>query len=359
MRLGYRSILFILLFILPLTLLSVYLMRFATDRFHSDAAISITQDNNSTTSLDLTVLGLPAIADDKDAVTLVTFMNSMDMLQHLDSVLQLRQHYSDASIDWWSRLPPEASQEDFHTYMQHYVVIEYDSVSHLINIHVQAFSRDYAQKIVNALLARSQTFVDNMNARVTQEQTRFFESQLEASEMRVREAKNALLAFQRENQLLTTDTEAAMINANISTLDSLLISKQGQLTIKRRELNENSPVIQVLKAEIETLTEQIVQEKKRLTGGTGNVSELDVKFREIQFNLEFVTNIYKSNLTQLEQARLQAIQRLKYLIIIIQPSLADASLYPDRSYILMTALMLFLMVYFVVSLLAAIVREHV
>ncbi|HRX35116.1 MAG TPA: hypothetical protein P5337_01855 [Aestuariivirga sp.] len=359
MRFGYRSYLFILLFVIPLALLCVYLMRFATDRFHSDAAISITQDNNNTASLDLTVIGLPAIADDKDALTLVTFANSLDMLQYLESQLQLRQHFSSPDIDWWSRLPPEASLEDFHKYMTHYVVVEYDTVSHLINIHVEAFSRDYAQKMVNAILARSQTFVDNMNARVTQEQTRFFESQLTTSEMRVREAKNQLITFQRENQMLTTDTEAAMINSNIGALDRLLIEKQGELTIKQRELNENSPVIQILKAEIDTLNKQIDKEKQRLTGGASGVSELDAKFREIQFNLEFVENIYKSNLTQLERARLEAIQRLKYLIIITQPSMADASLYPDRPYIIITGIMILLMIYFIVSLMVAIVREHV
>lgn len=359
MRFGYRTYLFILLFIIPLALLSVYLMRFATDRFHSDATVSITQDNNNTASVDLTVIGLPAIADDKDALTLVTFAVSLDMLQYLESQLQLRQHFSATDIDWWSRLPPEASLEDFHSYMSHYVVVEYDTVSHLINIHVEAFSRDYAQKLVNAILTRSQTFVDNMNARVTQEQTRFFESQLTTSEMRLREAKNQLITFQRENQLLTTDTEAAMINSNIGALDRLLIEKQGELTIKQLELNENSPVIQILKAEIDTLNKQIEKEKQRLTGGAGGVSELDSKFREIQFNLEFVETIYKSNLTQLERARLEAIQRLKYLIVITQPSMADASLYPDRPYIIITGMLILLMIYFIVSLMLAIVREHV
>ena len=88
------------------------------------------------------------------------------------------------------------------------------------------------------------------------------------------------------------------------------------------------------------------------------MSELDAQFREIQFNLEFVTNIYKSNMAQLEQARLQAVQRLKYLVVVTTPSLADASLYPDRPYIIGTAVIVLLMIFFVVSLLAAIIREH-
>jgi capsular polysaccharide transport system permease protein len=359
MRIGFRTVLFFLAFIVPLGLLTFYEMRFATDRFHSDATISITQDSNNTASLDLTMIGLPSVADSKDALTLITFITSFDMLQYLDSQLQLRQHYSNPNIDWWSRLPAEASQEDFHRYIQNFILVEFDASSHLVSIHVQAFARDYAQKIVNTILARSQVFVDNLNARVTDEQTRFFQGQLSLSEARLKEARNTLLKFQRENSLLTTESEAAMINANISALDRLLITKQGELSTKQRELNENSPVIQGLKSEIETLTKQIVQEKHRLSGGGGAaVSELDAKFREIQFNLEFVENIYKSNLSQLERARIEAIQRLKYLIVVTTPTMADASIYPDRPYIIITAAIILLMAYFILSLIGAIIREH-
>jgi capsular polysaccharide transport system permease protein len=268
MRIGYRSVLFLLLFLLPLGTYAWYQLRIATDRFHSASTISITQDDNSTTSLDLTVIGLPAVADDKDALTLVTFITSLDMLQHLETTLQLRQHYSEPSIDWMSRLPAEASWEDFHKYLEDYIVVEYDLTSRLVNIHVQAFSREFAQKVVTTILDRSQIFVDSLNSRVTLEQTKFFENQLKTSEARVRDAKTELLKFQREYGLLTTDTEAAMISASIGTLNSLLITKQGELDVKRRELNENSPVILNIKAEISSLTKQISQEKERLSGGT-------------------------------------------------------------------------------------------
>ena len=68
--------------------------------------------------------------------------------------------------------------------------------------------------------------------------------------------------------------------------------------------------------------------------------------------------IYKSNLGQLERARVEAIQRLKYLVIVTTPSIADASLYPDRTYNIGTAVLILIAVFFVLSLLAAIIREH-
>lgn len=359
MRIGVRTVLFILLFVLPMAAVMTYTLRYATDRYHSEATILITQDNNSAQTLDLTVLGIPAIASSKDALTLVTFITSIDMMNHLESQLQLRQHYTASGIDWLSRFEPERSAEEFLEYLTNYIFVEYDTESQLIAIHVQAFEREYAQRIVNTILDRSQQFVDQLNARVTDEQTQFFEKQLATTESRVKDAKRELLEFQRVNRLFSTDTEASLVTANIGALEKVLLEKQGELTTRLRELNESSPAIQVLRAEIDTIKAQMIQEKDRLSGGSSAaVSELDAKFRDIQLNLEFVTNIYKSNLAQLEQARLQAVQRLKYLVIVTAPSLADASLYPNRPFIIVTAIMVLLMIFFIISLLVAIIREH-
>ena len=359
MKISSRAVTFFLLFLLPLAAVSAYEIHYASDRYHSNAIVNITAGSSAAPTLDLSMLGLPATADSKDALTLMVFASSLDMLQYLDDKLHLRKHYADPGVDWLSRLPDNASLEDFHDYMASHISVVQDRDSHLISIEVQAFTREFARDIVNAILERSQIFVDKVNARVTDEQTKFFEKQLLVSEARLKEVKDQLLTFQRENRLFNTDVEATMVNTNIAALEKVLIEKQGELTVGLKSLNENSPVIQILRSQIDTIQKQLATEKDRLSGGSsGAVSELDAQYREIQFNLEFVGNLYKSNMTQLEQARIEAIQRLKYLIVVTQPSLADASLYPNRPYVIGTAAILLLMVYFVLSLLIAIIREH-
>ncbi len=359
MRSRANIVLFLLFFILPLLAVIVYEVRFATDRYHSDASLTITEEHGASPSIDLSVIGLPAPGGSKDALVVLEFILSLDMLQYLDQNVDLRQHYSASNIDWLTRLPASASLEDFHVYMADYLTAAYDADSQLIRIQVQAFNREYANKLVNLILARSQEFIDKLNAKITTEQTQFFEKQLVDSEKRLRELKLQLLNFQREHRLLTTTAEATLVNANIGEIERLLLLKEGELSARSQELNESSPVMQVLRSDIQTLKMQLAKEKERLSGGnSGAVSELDAQFREIEFNLDFVGGIYKSNLTQLEQVRMDAVQRLKYLIIVTQPTIADASLYPDRIYVIGTAAMILLMVFFILSLLVAIIREH-
>lgn len=358
MRNRANFVLLILLFVLPLAAIAVYEYVYATDRYESSASIVITEEQGAPVGLDLSVLGLPAVGSSKDALVTLEFINSLDMLKYLDSSFSLRAHFSDPKVDWWARLPAAASVEDFHQFLPSYLQVSYDADSQIIGIRFQGFDREYSKKIVDAILARSQEFIDKLNSKITTEQTAFFERQLKNSETRVREIKAQLLKFQRDNRLQSTGVESELVNSTIAELYKRLVVRQGELATRLTELNDSSPIIQVLRSEIESIKKQLEQEQERLSGGSAAVTELDAQFREIQFNLEFVTNLYKSNLAQLEQAHIDAIRRLKYLIVVTQPALADASIYPNRFYVVGTAAMLLLMVYFIISLMIAIIREH-
>lgn len=360
MKLSYRFVLFILIVLVPFGLFSFYELAIATSRFHSASDVSITEDKKVVPVFDLSAIGLTSPAGSSDALTLVTFMNSPDMIDYLDQKMEMRKHYSNKGVDWWSRLPESASKEDFYKYVGGMVSIGVNPVSHLVEIHVQAFNREFAQKIVITLLERSQEFVDRLNSKITQEKIHFFENQLAASDLRLRKAKDDLLLFQRENKLLTAEAEASLVSGTISELNSQLIAKQGQLDVSLKELDETSPTVKRVKAEIETLKKQLIAEKDRLSIGSdgASVSVISARFAEIQANVNFLEGMYKSNLVQLEAAKVEAVQRLKYLVIVTQPYLADSSLYPARWYNVATAAILLLMVFFVVSLMIAVVREH-
>ena len=359
MRSLTRVVLFFLVFVLPLAIVAVYEAFVVTDRYHSDSSIIVTQQSSEAQSLDLSVLGLPSMSTSKDALVIQEFILSADMLKYLDAALKLRAHYSQASIDWLSRLSLDDSTEDFHDYLLNYLTVEYDTEAQIVRLHVEAFDRDYAQTVLNAVLARSQEFIDKLNARVTADRTQFFEKQLVVSQRRLQEVKEELLAFQQKNRLLTAESEAAMVMENITALEKELTNRRAELEVRMRELAETAPAILNLKSEIASIVEQIRRQKDRLSGsGSGALSELDAQNRAILLNLEFAITIYKSNLALLEQARMEASRRLKFLVVVTQPSLADASEFPDRIFIVGTAAMVLIMFYFIAALIVAIIREH-
>jgi capsular polysaccharide transport system permease protein len=213
--------------------------------------------------------------------------------------------------------------------------------------------------MLRVMVARSQAFMDDLNDRVTREQLQFFDREISSSEARLKAAKEELISFQRKNRLLTTESEGEAILSTIHAMEQSVIQKQSDLSARLEVLDKSAPQLQTLQLEIKALQNQIAQAKDRLAGSSVNsVTELDSKFREIQLNLEFVTNIYKSNLNALEQARLEAARRLKFLVVVTEPSLPQTSEYPRRGYAVITAALVCLVLFAVASLSASIIREH-
>ena len=117
MKSRANIVLFILIFLVPLLVITGYTLRVMSNRYHSDSIITITAQQGPQPTLNLTALGLPTVAGSQDALTLLAFINSMDMMQYLDKQLRIRDHYGDASVDWWTRLPATYSDEDFLKYL--------------------------------------------------------------------------------------------------------------------------------------------------------------------------------------------------------------------------------------------------
>lgn len=352
-------LLFLVTFVLPLLAFSAYLLFFASDRYESLASATITEEKNAATSIDLTMLGVTNAAADKDSLILKEFIESKDMLLFLDGRLRIREHVTQPDIDFYSRLDADATLEEFHEYYLWLVNVEYDPASKLIRFGVQGFDRDFANSLLNLIVERSQQFIDKINDQITREQLRFFDREIADSEARLKQAKEALISFQRENRLMSTEGESQTVMATIQTLEQGLAQKQSDLAARLQVLDRSAPQLQTLQLEIVALESQIASAKERLAGASNtSITELDAQFREIQLNLEFVTNIYKSNLNALEQARIEAARRLKFLIVVAQPSVPERAEYPQRLYLVATAAVVFMVLFFVISLTAAIIREH-
>lgn len=350
---------FVLVFLIPILLLSAYEMFYASDRYESVASAIITQESQSNSTLDLSLLGMTNAASSRDAYVMTEFMQSADMLKYLDARLHLREKFSSPKVDWWSRLPSDASFEDFQKYFLNYVNCSYDSTQQLIRYSVQTFDPVLSQKVMQAILERSQEFIDRMNDKISHEQIAFLDTQISNSEKRLTEERNRLVSFQQKNNMLSTDTASQAILATISSLEGQLAQKQSDLNSRLAVLDPNAPQLTTVRLDIKALKEQIKHERDRLAGqSTGSLSELGSKLSEIQMSLDFVTNIYKANLSALEQARIQAAQRLKYLVVVASPSLPESSQYPDRPYVIITGAIILIVLYFVVSLVIALVREH-
>jgi capsular polysaccharide transport system permease protein len=352
-------VLFVILFLIPFALFIFYELAIVSDRYQSETSIIIGQERSGSTTFNIAFLGLPASADDRDADSVVEFMQSRDLLQYLDDKFRVRDHYSSKRVDWWNRLRSAASFEELHAYMPNWYAVSYDTTSKIIRVQLQTFNENYSRTLLEAILAKSQEFVDRLNAKMTADQLKFFDEKMAESDARLKEAKQALLTFQRVNKLMTTESESTLVLRNITTLQTLLTQARADIESASQTLSENAPRLQQLKQGAAALEKQIKREKERLSGtSTSAISELDAQERDIQLNLESVLTMYRSNLSQLEQARIEAARRVKFLVTVAAPSLADEAQLPIRAYNIAGAGVILLAVYFIVAIAVTMIREH-
>ena len=93
-------------FIFLLTVLGVVYWCIASDRYVSEAVVLVqnTEIGSSSTPSDLLSMFNGGTGNKTDQMLLIEFLTSIDMMEKLDSELDLRSHYSDTNVDIISRL---------------------------------------------------------------------------------------------------------------------------------------------------------------------------------------------------------------------------------------------------------------
>lgn len=98
-------------------------------------------------------------------------------------------------------------------------------------------------------------------------------------------------------------------------------------------MNPNAPDVVAVKDRVDALTRQLAQEKQRLTGSEKQaLNEVNADYQAVQVQTQLAADVYKTGLVSMEQARVEAYRKLKHLLVVSQPSLAEEAEYPRRLY---------------------------
>jgi capsular polysaccharide transport system permease protein len=363
LKLSSRSLM-IALVVVPLLLYGLYLAFVATDRFVSESVVSVQQaGNDAAGALPGAALLLAGINPPSHADTLLLkdFVHSQALLLQLESQLGLRKHYAGVGLDWPYRLAPDATLEDFVRYVRARIEVSFDDRSSLLKVRVQGLDPDYAQRLNAALLDASERFVNETSHRIARERLRFAELELERAGTRLQQAAGEVLAFQSRNQLLDPTFQAQASGSLTADLEASRAKLEAELGGLRGFLNDNAYQVMSLKSQISALSRQIDAERQRATGTNAKGSRLNklaLDFQGLQLQAEFARDAYKVALAAVENARIDATRKIKSLVVLEPPSRPETAEYPLVAYNLATLLALCVLLYAIVRLVLATIREH-
>ncbi|MNC35825.1 hypothetical protein D3C75_843210 [compost metagenome] len=145
----------------------------------------------------------------------------------------------------------------------------------------------------------------------------------------------------------------------MSQIEGQLAQQQAQLKQLQSYMRNTAPAVVSVQARVDALTEQLAQEQSRLTGTDKDaMNEITARYMDVQTQATLAADLYKTGLVSLEQARIEAYRKLKHLLVISQPTLAEDAEYPRRIYNLATIGVLLCLLYGLVVMGLATLREH-
>lgn len=366
-RRGWRQALlhgsgiFVLTVLLPTLLAALYYGLVASDRYISESRFVVRNPQRATPGgLGALLQGTVFSRSQDDTYSVHDFIRSRDALKELDDKLGFRGKYSAAAIDPVNRFPGLLRDDSFEALHRHYLAhlqIDYDTVSSISVLRVSAYTADDAQRINDLLLQMGERLVNNLNIRSRQDLIQVAEAEVRLAESKSRAAAAAVSGFRSDRGVFDPDKQSALQLQSVGKLQDELIAAEAQLSQLRR-LAPSNPQVASLQAQVELLQRTIAAETGKVMGARGSLSAKSPDYDRLQLERTFADRQLASALAALDTARNEAARKQLYLERLVQPSLPDVATEPRRLRSVVMVLLVGLVLWGVVSLIVASIREH-
>ncbi|MDH2434234.1 hypothetical protein QCD60_16880 [Pokkaliibacter sp. MBI-7] len=353
---------FLLLVVLPILLIATYLLVIESDRYVSYASVIVKQsDELSTATGELSLLGSAlGKSGNSDLLLVQEYVLSRDMMKYLESELHLRNHYENSGADPLSKAWTFFNKEDMYQYYKNHVSADIDTVSGVLNVQVQAFTPEYSQEVVQAIIKRSEWFINQISQNLAREQVSFVEGELKRSQDLLRGSQKDVIDFQQKFGLFSPEQDGAAMQGNVNQLEAQLVQAEADLKAQLSYMSSSAPDAIKSKSKIAALNKQLALERAKLASSEkkNTLSDMNAQYQDLKISADFALDAYKSALISLEKARIDAYRKLKNLVVIDSPSLPESAELPNRMYNLLTAAVVILLLYGIGVIILATIREH-
>jgi capsular polysaccharide transport system permease protein len=287
------------------------------------------------------------------------FVQSRDALKALNRDSMVTRAYTRPEIDMFSRfgtLGWGGSFEKLYKYYGKRVEVS-QGTSSVTSLSVRAYTAKDAYQMNEKLLELSEALVNRLNDRARGDLIRYATAEMTNAQKAAQNSAIALSAFRNKQGLVDPESQAQVQLQLVSKLQDELIATKTQL-LQLRAFTPQNPQVPVLETRISGLTREIDDETRKVAGGQRSLAGAAVEYQRLNIESQFADKAMASALASLQDARNEARRKQVYLERIVQPNVPDEALEPRRWRGILSVLALGLLVWAILSMLLAGVREH-
>lgn len=356
--LGLRLLAFV---VLPTIMMGYYYAAIATPLYASKSEFVIQQaDAPSPQGGGLFQTSPLAMA--QDAIAVQGYLESRSAMLRLDDDAGFGAAFSAPEIDPILRLEPDAGVEErYRTYSRH-IRIGFDPTEGIVRLEVRAPDPMQAAAWSQALLGYAEEKVDALSQRLRTDQMAGAEESLVQAETKLLEAREQLIALQERFRTLSGQAEVDIVNAKISTLERELTTDRLGLQQMLANPSPNAGRVAAVRQRIERLEAEIESLRARLTEEDRlglSLARVQGEMMVAEAELETRKELLREAMQAREQARIEANRQVRYLSVSVVPLPADEAAYPRVFENTAIAFLIFMGIYLMLALTAAVLREQV
>lgn len=360
-RLKRVNRLFLGTVVVPTALATLYFGVVASDIYVSESRFVVRSPQRQSQSGSLSALlqGTGFSRAQDDTYPVIDYIESRDALGELNRnnyILDAYGNHGDI-LSRFLRQFDDSFEALWKYYNKRVVTVEFDSTSAITTLQVRSFSSQDAIKINESLLELSEHLINRMNERAAKDMVQFARAEVDAAAAKAKDAAAALAAYRKSNTVFDPDRQSALQLQQVTTLQAQLFSTQTQLS-QLQAIAPQNPQIPVLKTNIAAVEKQIQEATGGVTGGKGSLSDKAANYTRLQLDSQFADKQLASAMAALENARAEAQRKQLYLERLVQPNQPDVAVEPKRLKRIFEIFALGMLVWGVLSLVLAGVREH-
>ncbi|WP_072237305.1 capsule biosynthesis protein [Campylobacter coli] len=338
----------------------IYYILIAADRYVSTITMSVKSTTGSTQASGVLSLLTATSNTSEDIKFLQGYIESLDMLKILDEKIHLKELYNEQYIDLFFSLSSSSSIESYLKYYQSRVKVHVDDKTGLLNVEVEGFTPESAHLIAKTIMQESEKFINEISHKAAREQMSFAEEELVKYKERYQKAQNDLIAFQNKYGVFDPLKQAEAKAGLVTQLESDIAQREAKLLTMQSYMNDSAPEIVTLKAEITALKKQLVKERSKISADNSSqkLNDLAAKFQDLTIEAGFAQSAYEAALKAYESARIEALRKIKQLVIVQTPDVPQSAKYPEKIYNILTAFIVLSLIFGVIKFVKMIIEEH-
>lgn len=303
-----------------------------------------------------------SFATTTDSVTVQAYLESRDAMLRLDADLGFKAHFSAENVDALQRLEPDATNEAAYRLYKRNVKIGFDPTEGLIRMEVIALDPQVSMAFSKALIAYAEEQVDQLTARVRDDQMTGARESYNEAERNMLDAQQRVVDLQQKYKVLSSEVEVTIIASQITSLEAQLTQEKLRLDELLANPNPSAARVEPLRNRIASLEAEIAANRAKMTEGTAggqSLAEIQSQLLAAQADVTTRQLMLSTALAAMETARSEANKQVRYLSIGVNPVAPDEPTYPRAFEDTLMAFMIFAGIYLMLSMTASILREQV